>query len=133
VLEPFMASVAELGRLPEAGEFAGAAAVVERFGSLKRAFALVRRVTDPTGWEAIRQRRTEDMLVYMALAPFCIAAERVESPAWLPAAPLRVCQRKSKKSSNWAPSRLRQCGRIASVRGDLRDCSARGQGYRCKR
>ena len=49
---------------------AGAAAVVERFGSLKRAFALVRRVTDPAGWEAIRQRRTEDMLVYMALARF---------------------------------------------------------------
>src|SRR5882757_3609676 len=61
VLEPFMASVAELDRLPQAGEFAGAAAVVERLGSLKRAFALVRRVTDPAGWEAIRQRRTEDM------------------------------------------------------------------------
>jgi hypothetical protein len=70
VLEPFMAIVAELGRLPEAGEFAGAAAVVEQFGSLKRALALVRRVTDPAGWEAIRQRRTEDMLVYMALARF---------------------------------------------------------------
>jgi hypothetical protein len=39
-----VAIVAELGRLPEAGEFAGAAAVVERLGSLKRAFALVRRV-----------------------------------------------------------------------------------------
>jgi hypothetical protein len=29
VLEPFMAIVAELGRLPEAGECAGAAVVVE--------------------------------------------------------------------------------------------------------
>jgi DNA phosphorothioation-associated putative methyltransferase len=59
-----------LGRLPEAGEFAGAAAVVERFGSLGRAFALVRRVTGPDEWEAIRRRRTEDLLVFMALARF---------------------------------------------------------------
>jgi DNA phosphorothioation-associated putative methyltransferase len=44
--------------------------VVERFGSLKRAFALVRRVTGEAEWEAIRQRRTEDLLVYMALARF---------------------------------------------------------------
>src|SRR6266478_9126816 len=85
-----MAIVAELGRLPEAGEFAGAAAVVERFGSLKRAFALVRRVTDPAGWQAIRQRRTEDMLVYMALEPFRIGAgrKRVQAPQVRGASPL---------------------------------------------
>jgi DNA phosphorothioation-associated putative methyltransferase len=44
--------------------------VVEQFGSLKRAFALVRRVTGEAEWEAIRQRRTEDLLVYLALARF---------------------------------------------------------------
>jgi hypothetical protein len=37
---------------------------------LKRAFALARRVTGDAEWEAIRQRRTEDLLVYMALARF---------------------------------------------------------------
>jgi DNA phosphorothioation-associated putative methyltransferase len=70
VLEPFMAVIADLGRLPEAEEFAQAAEVTARFGSLKRAFALVRRVTGPAEWEAIRQRRTEDLLVYLALARF---------------------------------------------------------------
>jgi DNA phosphorothioation-associated putative methyltransferase len=67
---PHKAAGVDLGRLPEVGEFAGADAVVERFGSLKRAFALVRRVTGEAEWEAIRQRRTEDLLVYMALARF---------------------------------------------------------------
>jgi DNA phosphorothioation-associated putative methyltransferase len=37
---------------------------------LKRAFALVRRVTGSAEWEAIRRRRTEDLLVYLALARF---------------------------------------------------------------
>jgi DNA phosphorothioation-associated putative methyltransferase len=70
VLEPFMAVIADLGRLPAAAEFPGAWELVERFGSLKRAFALVRRVTGPEEWDSIRQRRTEDMLVYLALSRF---------------------------------------------------------------
>lgn len=41
LLEPFMPCSAELGRLPEAAKFAGAEQVVQQFGSLKRAFALV--------------------------------------------------------------------------------------------
>jgi DNA phosphorothioation-associated putative methyltransferase len=70
LLESFMAAIAELGRLPEGDEFSHAGQVIERFGSLKRAFALVRRVTGTEEWDAIRQRRTEDLLVYLALARF---------------------------------------------------------------
>jgi DNA phosphorothioation-associated putative methyltransferase len=70
MLEPFMAAVAALGRLSEPDEYPDAATVVARFGSLKRAFRLVQRVTGPEEWEAIRQRRTEDLLVYLALARF---------------------------------------------------------------
>src|SRR5947209_5138199 len=55
VLEPLMASVALHGRLPDAEEFPQMAEVVARFGSLKRAFALVRRVTGPDEWDAIRR------------------------------------------------------------------------------
>jgi hypothetical protein len=50
-----------------ADEFPQAAAVADRFSSLGRAFALVRRVTGPDAWEAARRRRTEDLLVYLAL------------------------------------------------------------------
>jgi DNA phosphorothioation-associated putative methyltransferase len=70
LLEALMASVTDLGRLPEPDEFPQTAAVVAEFGSLKRAFALVRRVTGEEEWETIRQRRTEDLLVYLALSRF---------------------------------------------------------------
>lgn len=70
LLEPFMDAIADLGRLPGEDEFSQAAAVVAAFGSLKRAFALVRRVTGDDEWDTIRKRRTEDLLVYLALARF---------------------------------------------------------------
>ncbi len=65
-----MRSISSLGRLPEQDEFPDAAALSERFGSLKRAFALVRRVTGSEEWDAIARRRTEDLRVYLALARF---------------------------------------------------------------
>jgi DNA phosphorothioation-associated putative methyltransferase len=70
LLESFMTAIADLGRLPELDEFPRGAEVVATFGSLKRGFALVRRVTGVAEWEAIRARRTEDLLVYLALARF---------------------------------------------------------------
>lgn len=70
LLESFMEVIADLGRLPEEDEFIRAGEVVTQFGSLKRAFALVKRVTGSGEWEAIRQGRTEDLLVYLALARF---------------------------------------------------------------
>ncbi len=65
-----MATIAALGRLPEADEFAQAAEVETRFGSLKRAFALIQRVTGSDDWDAIARRITEDLLVYLALGRF---------------------------------------------------------------
>ena len=70
LLEPFMATIAALGRLPEPDEFPQAAEIENRFGSLKRAFALVKRVTGTEEWEGITQRCTEDLLVYLALGRF---------------------------------------------------------------
>jgi DNA phosphorothioation-associated putative methyltransferase len=70
LLEPFLTVVSSLGRLPDVEECPQASELIARFGSLKRAFALVRRVTGPTEWEVLRQRRTEDYLVYLALARF---------------------------------------------------------------
>jgi DNA phosphorothioation-associated putative methyltransferase len=51
-------------------EFPQAAEVVAAFGSLRRAFALVHRVTGTSEWDAIRRRRGEDLLVYLALSRF---------------------------------------------------------------
>lgn len=59
-----------LGRLPDPEEFSGAPAVIEKFGSLKRAFAAVQRLTGAEPWEQIANRRREDILVYLALSRF---------------------------------------------------------------
>jgi hypothetical protein len=58
ILEYFMATITDLGRLPHPEEFPQSAELVVRFGSLKRAFALVRRVTGEAEWQTIRERRT---------------------------------------------------------------------------
>lgn len=68
VLEPFMARIAELGRLPGPEEYESYEAVCSTFGSAGRAFALIKRVTSIDNWEDIRQQRTEDLLVYLALS-----------------------------------------------------------------
>jgi DNA phosphorothioation-associated putative methyltransferase len=70
LLEPFMAMIATLGRLPEADEFRHATEIEARFGSLNRAFSLVKRVTGGDEWETITRRRSEDLLVYLALGRF---------------------------------------------------------------
>jgi DNA phosphorothioation-associated putative methyltransferase len=70
LLEPLMAKVLDLGRLPVAEEFAEAAPILDCFGSLKRAFSLVERQTGREEWENAARRRREDLLVYLALARF---------------------------------------------------------------
>lgn len=69
-LEPLMQAIAALGRVPEPFEFLDAPAIIEKFGSLKRAFAAIQRITGTEEWEAIAQRRREDILVYLALSRF---------------------------------------------------------------
>jgi DNA phosphorothioation-associated putative methyltransferase len=65
-----MAIIAARWRRPEADEFAEHAEISTQFGSLKRAFALVKRVTGSNEWDAIERHCTEDLLVYLALGRF---------------------------------------------------------------
>ena len=70
VLEPFMRTFAQLGRLPGPEEFVEYPLLVERFGSAKRALSVVNRATGVEAWTAIATRRAEDLLVYLALSHF---------------------------------------------------------------
>jgi len=70
VLDPFMEALTRLGRLPGQNELSIYPELVSRFGSLKRAFLVVRRATGEEPWKEIEARRTEDLLVYLALARF---------------------------------------------------------------
>ena len=70
LIEPLMAFVTERGRLPVDGELPAAPQLTQLFGSVARAFTLLRRVTGTDRWDRIRQERRADVLVYLALAAF---------------------------------------------------------------
>jgi DNA phosphorothioation-associated putative methyltransferase len=70
ILEPLMEWLTEYGRLPAPEEYDKHSDIVERFGSIKRAYKLIQKVTDETPWGEICQKRTEDLLVYLALSRF---------------------------------------------------------------
>jgi len=58
------------GRLPHVSELVDASSFVEALGSVKRAWRILLRVTEGSGWEAVREERRQDLLVYLALARF---------------------------------------------------------------
>jgi DNA phosphorothioation-associated putative methyltransferase len=68
LLEPLMAFVADRGRLPEPDELEQAEALVDAFGSIRRAFRVVLSVTDSDEWARIRHERSNDLLVHLAIA-----------------------------------------------------------------
>ena len=70
LLESLIDFVAARGRLPEEDELDAGPAIVAALGSLRQAFAVVRRATGRQGWTAIRHARSLDLLVYLALANF---------------------------------------------------------------
>ena len=76
LLEPLMAFVADRGRLPAGTEAAGFTRVAEALGSLKRAMAVVRRVTGSEQWDEARAARRDELLLYLALSRFSDATSQ---------------------------------------------------------
>jgi DNA phosphorothioation-associated putative methyltransferase len=70
LLQPLMDFVASRGRLPDTAELPDVPALVEVFGSIPRAFGVVRHATHHAQWETIRQERAQDLLIYLALERF---------------------------------------------------------------
>lgn len=70
LLEPLIEFVGNRGRVPDENELLNAAEIKATFGSLRRAFRVVLWVTDSDSWERVRQERTIDLLVHLALAKF---------------------------------------------------------------
>ena len=70
LLEDLIAKIAELGRVPFEDEFERAEDICGEFGSVRRAFSLIKRVTGNEDWEEIGGQRTQDLLVYLALSRF---------------------------------------------------------------
>ena len=70
LVESLMAFVTKRGRLPVDAELATVPQLTHAFGSVARAFTLLRRATGADHWDKIRLERRADMLVYLALAAF---------------------------------------------------------------
>lgn len=70
LLDELAAFLGARGRLPEAGELASHERLVSAIGTVARAHRLLLLVTDPAEWDAVRRSRSEDLLIYLALAKF---------------------------------------------------------------
>lgn len=70
LLLSLMEAITELGRLPDEEEYSHFGTVREKLGSMKRAFSLIQRVTGRDKWLEIRQRRMDDLLIFLALTRF---------------------------------------------------------------
>ncbi len=70
LFEPLMAFIATRGRLPVESELDAACDIIKEVSSLKLAFKIIRSVTGGTQWEEIRETRSQDLLIYLALSKF---------------------------------------------------------------
>jgi DNA phosphorothioation-associated putative methyltransferase len=70
LIEPLIRFVTDRGRLPRGDELTGRKEIEEEFGTLRNAFAIVRRVTGDERWDRIRDERSQDLLVFVALSRF---------------------------------------------------------------
>ena len=70
LLQPLMSFIGERGRLPVDDELVNREALFEVFGSLRRAFQVIKRVTNTKFWDTVREERTQDLLIFLALSRF---------------------------------------------------------------
>lgn len=70
LFDEFWRTLADLGRIPETGEYDRLAEVARAAGSVKRAVLLAVQRHGEDAWQAARAARTEDVLVYFALTNF---------------------------------------------------------------
>lgn len=70
LLTPLMDFYTKRGRLPAKGELTSEVAIKQEFRSYQRAFKLILQATDRHEWDAIAEKRRQDLLVYLALGKF---------------------------------------------------------------
>ncbi|MEO1669173.1 MAG: DNA phosphorothioation-associated putative methyltransferase [Cyanobacteria bacterium J06631_2] len=70
LLTPLMDFYTKRGRLPAKGELPSEAAIKEEFRSFQRAFKSILQATNREEWDAITEKRRQDLLVYLALGKF---------------------------------------------------------------
>lgn len=70
MLTPLVEFLTRRGRLPKGNELSETSRIIQHFGSLARAFAVISTATGTQHWEQLRERGTADLLVFLGLARF---------------------------------------------------------------
>jgi DNA phosphorothioation-associated putative methyltransferase len=70
MLAPLMTFFAERGRLPVKGELEEEARIKTEFRSFNQAFKLILEATDQQEWDEIAYKRSQELLLYLALSKF---------------------------------------------------------------
>ncbi len=70
LLQSLMDFISSRGRIPDRYETDEAPEIIDKFGSIKKAFRIIRLVTDNEQWERITEERSQDLLIYLALSRF---------------------------------------------------------------
>ncbi len=113
VLTPLIEFVVERGRLPVPDEL-DRTELTEQFGSIKRAFGIIRTVTGPDEWDRIGDERAEDLLVYLALAKFGQRAKFGQLPTVLQR-DIRAFFTAYKRACTLADALLLSLGNLANI------------------
>ena len=70
LLQPLMSFIGDRGRLPADDELSNRDALCEVFGSIGRAFQVIKRVTNARIWDTVTEERTQDLLIFLGLSRF---------------------------------------------------------------
>jgi DNA phosphorothioation-associated putative methyltransferase len=70
LLDQLAGFLSDRGRLPEASELSDSDALLSAFGSVRRAFQVLRTATGRSDWSAEAARARDNLLVYLALSTF---------------------------------------------------------------
>jgi len=69
-LEPLIEFLTERGRLPRRHELANAEELERDVGTIRQAYAILRRVLGDDAWSEVREERVTELLIYLALEKF---------------------------------------------------------------
>ncbi|SVD28598.1 uncharacterized protein METZ01_LOCUS381452, partial [marine metagenome] len=83
MLAPLTEFFEDRGRLPQPEELENSSALIEAFGSIAKAFRVVRNATGELAWNEIEDQRSDDLLVYLALQKFRNRPKASELPVEL--------------------------------------------------
>jgi len=79
-LEPLIEFLTERGRLPRRHELQNINDLEREVGTIRQAFALLRRVLGENAWSEVREERVTELLIYLALEKFAGRPKYSELP-----------------------------------------------------